>query len=112
MPNKLPAIIAAVSTFLLLLAAAFLFFFVQIIALNGVMSENKALASLGIGVICQGISMLLAAGLAGWLSHWAISKLNWNKALAMIVAVLLGVVVGLGMSLLSTGVSIPIAGIQ
>lgn len=111
MPNKRPAIIAAISTFLLLLAAAFLFFFVQIIALNGVISENKAFASLGIGVICQGISMLMAAGLAGWLSHWAISKLNWNKVLAVIVAVMLGVGLGIVMSLLSTVVSIPIAGI-
>jgi hypothetical protein len=112
MPNKLPAMIAAVSTFLLLLAAAFLFFFVQIIALNGVMSQNKAFASLGIGVTCQGISMLLAASLAGWLSHWAISKLNWNKALAVTVAVMLGVVLGLVMSFLSTVISIPIAGIR
>jgi hypothetical protein len=96
----------------LLLAAAFLFFFVQMVALNGVLSENKVFASLGIGVICQGISMLLAAGLAGWLSHWTISTLNWNKVLAVIVAVMLGVVLGLVMSLLSTVVSIPFAGIQ
>ena len=112
MPNRLPAMIAAVSTFLLLLAAAFLFLFVQMIALNGVMSENKAFASLGIGVICHGLSMLLAAGLAGWLSHWAISKLNWNKALAVVVAVILGVVLGVVLSFLSTIISIPIAGIR
>lgn len=112
MPNKIPAIIAAVSTFLLLLAAGFLFFFVQIIALNGIMSENKAFAPLGIGLICQGLSMLLAAGLAAWLSHWMISRLNWNKALAVIVAVILGVVLGLVMAFLSTVVSIPMAGVQ
>jgi len=112
MPNRLPAMIAAVATFILLLAAGFLFFFVQMIALNGVISGNKAFASLGIGVVCQGISMFLAAGVAGWLSNGLISKFKWNKILAVILAIISGVVLGSILSFISTIVSIPIAGIQ
>ena len=112
MPNKLPSIIAAVSTFILLLVAGFLFFFVQMIALNGVMSESKAFTSLGIGVICQGVSIFLAAGIAAWLSNGLIAKFNWNKVLAVLIAVISAVALGSILSFISTVVSIPIAGIQ
>ena len=112
MPNKLPATVAAVATFILLLSDGFLFFFVQIIALNGVMSENKAFTALAIGVICQGISMFLAAGLAAWLSNRLIAKFNWNKVPAVLIAVIASVLLGSIISFISTVVSIPIAGIQ
>ena len=112
MPIKLPSLIAAISTFVLLLVAGFLFFFVQMIALNGVMSENKAFASLAVGVICQGISIFLAAGVAAWVSNKLIAKFSWNKVLAVLVAVIAAVVLGSILSFISTLVSIPIAGIQ
>ncbi len=112
MPSRLPAILAAIATFLLLLAAGFSFFFVQIIALNGVTSENQAFASLGIGLICQGVSLLLATVFAGWFSHWMISKFNWNKVLAVVLAVISGVMLGSILSFISMVASIPIAGIQ
>ena len=112
MPNKLPSIIAAVSTFILLLAAGFVFFFVQMIALNGVMSESKAFTSLAIGVTCQGVSILLAAGIAALISNKLIAGFKWNNVLAVLIAVISAVVLGSILSLIATMVSIPIAGIQ
>jgi hypothetical protein len=112
MPSKLPSVVAAVSTFILLLIAGAGFFIVQIIALNGVMSETKAFSSLAVGVVCQGVGMLLAAVLAAWLSKRLIERFNWNKVLAVLIAVISAVVLGLILSLISTMVSIPIAGIR
>lgn len=112
MPNKLPAILASIFTFILLLTAGLLLFFVQIIALNGVMSESKAFTSLGIGAICQGITLLFATGFAGWFSNWLIQKFDWNKVVSVVIAVILGTLLGVVTSFLSTVISIPLAGIQ
>jgi hypothetical protein len=112
MPSKKPAIISAIATFILLLIVGVLFFFVQIVALNGVMNENQAFTSLGIGLVCQGITMLLAAGFAAWFSNLLILRFDWHKTWAVVMAVLLGTMIGTALSLIATAAAIPLAGIR
>jgi hypothetical protein len=110
MTNKTPAIISAVLTIVLLILFAVLSVFMQMIALNGV-TESKGMTAMGISLVCQGIGLILAAIVAGWISNLVITKFNWNKALAVIVAVITGVLLGGTLSVLSFFLSIPLAGI-
>lgn len=112
MPNKGPTIISAVATLILLALTGFLIFVVQMVALNGVIDESKVFRSLGLGVVCQGLSMLLAAGFAGWFTSTLIRRFDWSQSAATIAAVILATLLGISISLLSTVLSIPIAGIH
>lgn len=110
MANKTPAIISAVLTIIMLILLAGLSVFMQMIALNGV-SESQGTIAMGISLVCQGLGLILAGIFAGWLSNFVITRFNWNKVLAVIVAVILGVVIGGTLSFVSTIISIPLAGI-
>lgn len=112
MQNKTPAILAAIVTFVLLLIVGLLFFLVQVVALNGVMNENQAFTSLGVGLVCQAITMFISAGFAAWFSNLLIMRFDWNKGWAVVMAVLLGTMLGAAISLISTAASIPAAGIR
>ena len=81
------------------------------IALNGV-SESQGMTAMGISLVCQGVGVILVGVLAGWLTNLVITKFNWNKVMAIIVAVILGVVIGGTISFVATIISIPLAGIQ
>ena len=111
MTNKTPAIISAVLTILLLVLLAGLSVFMQMIALNGV-SERQGTTAMGISLVCQGIGLILAAIVAGWISNLVITRFNWNKVLAVIVAVIAGVLLGGAISFVSFIISIPLAGIR
>ena len=111
MPSKTPAIIATVLTIFILILFAVLSVFMQMIALNGV-SERQGATAMGISLVCQGVGLILAAIVAGWISNLVITKFNWNKALAVIVAVIGGVLFGGVISFASFLVSIPLAGIR
>ena len=110
MPNKTPAIISAVLTVMLLVIFGFLSVFTQMLVLNGV-SESQGMTAMGISLVCQSVGVILAGIFAGWLARLVIMKFNWNKVLAVIVAVIAGVLLGGTISLLSTIISIPLAGI-
>jgi hypothetical protein len=110
MLNKTPAIISSILTVILLIIFAILSVFAQMIALNGV-SESQGITAMGISLVCQGVGVILAGVFAGWLSRLVITKFNWNKVLAVIVAVMAGILLGGAISLLSTIISIPLAGI-
>lgn len=112
MPDKAPAIISAILTFILLVLTGFLLFVGQIIALNGVIDKSQAFTSLGIGIGCQCIVMLLAAGFAGWFTNVLIFRFDWSKPLAIIVAAILGTVLGAVISFISIVISFPLVGIQ
>ena len=112
MPGRRTAIVSAIVTFILLGVTGFLIFAVQIVALNGVIDENKAFRSLGFGIFCQGISMLLATGFAAWFANTLIMRYDWSKVAASIAAVILGTLLGVAISLVSTVLSIPLAGIR
>lgn len=111
MPNKTPAIISAILTIILLILFAVLSVFTQMIALNGV-SERQGMTAMGISLVCQSIGLILAGIFAGWISNLVITKFNWNKVLAVIVAVFVGILLGGAISLVSTIISIPLAGIR
>jgi hypothetical protein len=110
MTNRTPAIISAVLTIVLLILFAVLSVFMQMIALNGV-SERQGATAMGISLVCQGVGLILAAIVAAWISNLVITKFNWNKVLAVIVAVIAGVLFGGVISFVSLIVSIPLAGI-
>ena len=111
MPTKTPAIISGTLTILLLIIFAVLSVFMQMIALNGV-SESQGMTAMGISLVYQGIGVILVGLLAGWLTNLVINKFNWNKVLAVIVAVIVGTLIGAGISVFSTIISIPLAGIR
>ena len=112
MSNRRPAVISAVATFILLALTGFIMFAVQIVALNGVIDESKASRSLGLGVVCQGLTMLLATAFAGWFTNTLIRRFDWSYSAATIAAVILATLLGISISLFSTVLSIPLAGIH
>ena len=111
MTNKTPVIISSILTIVMLILFAVLSVFTQMIALNGV-SENQGMTAIGISLVCQAGGLILAALFAGWISNLVITKFNWNKVLAVIVAVIAGVLIGGILSFASTIISIPLAGIR
>ena len=111
MTNKTPAIISALLTIVLLILFAILSVFTQMIALNGV-SESQGMTAMSISLVCQGVGLILAGLFAGWITNIVIAKFNWNKILAVIVAVIAGVPIGGTISFASTIISIPLAGIR
>ena len=100
MSEKTPAIVAIILTVLLLILLGLVFLFVGLVGLNG-FSEQEATVALSAMLICQGVGMILAALLAGWLTRLGITKLNWHKALAVAVAVFAGTLLGGVLSLLA-----------
>jgi len=103
--------IAATLTVLLLTVLAILFMLVQMLALNGV-SERQGTTALGLSLACQGMSILLSGGLAFGLSRLFVERFNWNKILAVVLAVVAGTALGLGLSLVSIFVGMLAAGIS
>lgn len=112
MQNKAPTVISALATFVLLLIIGLLFFFIQVLALNGVMNEGQAFQSLGMGILCQGVTLILAAAFAGWFSNLLFMKFDWSRTWSAIIAVLLGTLIGAAVSFLSLVISISAAGIR
>lgn len=110
MSTKTPAIIATVLTVILLILFGVLFLFMQMIALNGA-SEQQGVMVMGFSLICQGITVILAAILAWRLTDLLIEKFNWNAILAVIIAVIAGTFGGGLLAFLSFLIAIPIAGI-
>ena len=111
MPNKTPSLISAILTILLLVVFAVLSIFTQMIALNGA-SERQGLTAMGISLVCQGAGAILAAAFAWRLTSLMIVKFNWNKILAVVVAVTGGTLLGGLISFISIIVAIPMAGVR
>lgn len=105
MYDKTPSIIAIVLTVFFMILLGLVFLFAEIIALNG-FSEQEATIALGALCVCQGTGMILAALLAGWFTRWGIMKMNWHKALAIVVAVFAATFLGGILSTLGLVVSI------
>jgi hypothetical protein len=108
MHNKAPAIISAILTVLFLVVIAILLLVGQLLALNG-FSERQGTVSLVTSLVCQGTSVVLAAVLASRLTQAFIEKFNWNKAVAVIVAVVAGIFPGTVLMSLGFFVSVLIA---
>ena len=111
MSDKTPAVISTILTIILLVVFGILSVFVQMLALNGA-SERQGMTAMGILLACQGAGAILLGVFAGWFTRLAITKFNWNKIIAVTAAVFLATLFGVGISFLSTLLSIPLAGIQ
>jgi hypothetical protein len=106
-----PSILSFIFTVILLFLVSVVFFFAQMIALNGVMDGRATTAMVVFGVFQLAIILLGGAG-AGWLSKILIAKFNWSKVLAVAVAVLAGTLLGGLFSFFSIIISILLAGIK
>jgi hypothetical protein len=111
MPTRTLTLIASVVTVLFLIVLSILLLFVNVIALNGV-SERQGFTAMTLSLICQGISVILAAILASWLTGLLHEKFGWYSIVAVMVAVLAGTSLGAMFAFLAMVISIPIAGIR
>lgn len=112
MRNNLPAVVSALATFILLVITDFLMFVVQMVALNGVTDQSKASTAIGMGVVCQGVTLLLVSAFAGWFANTLIMRFDWSRAIAVIASVIVGTLLGAAISLISVVIAIPMTGIR
>ncbi|HJQ14513.1 MAG TPA: hypothetical protein VJ830_07180 [Anaerolineales bacterium] len=110
MSNKSPAAISAILTVVILVFLAIVFVLLQMIALNGA-SERQGLTAMGLSLGCQSIVIILLATLAARATTFLIAKAEWNRVLAVVVAVLVASIIGGVISFLASIISIPVAGI-
>lgn len=110
MSAKTPSLIAGLSTFFLTIVLALVFFFGQIVLLNGA-RESDAFNALVVSIIFQSVVLLLAVILTRWLTNLLITKFQWSKALAVFTAVIAGTGSGALASFLSSILSILIVGL-
>jgi len=108
MPNKTPAIISAVVTFILLIIISLMLSFGQLVLLNGA-SERVGSISLVTSLICQGGGNILAVILAWRLTIRFITKSNWGNVPAVVVSVLAGTLTGAGLTFVAMIASILLA---
>ena len=108
MPNKTPAIISAVITFILLIIISVALSFGQLVALNG-FSERVGSISLITSLICQGVSNILAVIIAWRLTIRFVTKSNWGNIPAALVSALAGTLTGAGLAFIAIIVSIFLA---
>ena len=112
MPTKTPITISVILTVVLLILVGIVSMFGQIVLLNGVISDRQATTALGIGLGCNGVTILLAGIFVRWLTKLLLVKFNWNQILAVAVAVVLGTGLGAVLSFLSIIVGTLAAGIR
>jgi hypothetical protein len=111
MSQRTASIVSVVLNLLLLLIFAILASIFAIIALNGV-SESQGTAALGISTACLGVWAILLGVLSWKLTALLITRFNLNPVLAILLAVIFGMLVSGVISFLVILVSIPMAGIR
>ncbi len=111
MTSKTLSSISGLLTFFILIAIAVVSVFVQMMVLNGV-SESQGFNAMSISLICQSVGLFPAIILARWLPNFLITKFNWNKILAVLIAVFAAVLLGGLTSFLSVIVSTLLEGIK
>ncbi len=112
MPNKTPITITVVLTVVLLILVGIVSMFGQIVLLNGVISDRQATTALGIGLGCNGVTILLAGILARWLAKLLLVKANWPSFPSVAVSVIVSVGLGIFFSFISIIIGTMAAGIQ
>jgi hypothetical protein len=105
--NKVPLAIAGLSTFFILIAVGVLSVFGQMAVLNGA-KDSQAFNAMAASVICQSVYLLIAVVLARWLANLLITKFNWNKILAILVAIIVPTGLGAVIAFLAVIVTIPL----
>lgn len=111
MPNKTPAAISAALTVIILVLLAIVFVLLQMVALNDA-DEQQGRTAMGISLACQSLVIILLGMFAARSTQFLITKVNWNSILAVTTTVLIAAIIGGTISLLSSIISIPVAGIR
>jgi hypothetical protein len=111
MSNKTPAVLAAILTVVLLVIFSLFSVFMEMIALNGA-SEKQGTLALGVSLVCNGLGVILLGVFSGWFTNQVILKFNWNRILAVVIAVMLATMFGSILSFASVFLSIIVAGIR
>ncbi|MBC7879170.1 MAG: hypothetical protein H7Y59_18530 [Anaerolineales bacterium] len=110
-PNKAPAIVSVVLTIIILIIFGILSILFELLAANGA-TESQGMTAIGISLACQSVGAILIGIFSWWLTNLLILKFNWNKIIAVILAVISGILLGVGISFLSLIISFPLAGIK
>lgn len=97
MPTKTPSIVSTIVTVILLILFVIASGFFLLVALNGFDSSSGEPALIT-ALICNILSIIFAAVLAWQLPKWLITKFNWNTIVAVIVSVVVGFILGSGLS--------------
>lgn len=93
MPTKTPAIVSLIITIVLLVLGGSVVMFGLLIMLNGFNDSSGGPALLA-SLVCNIISIILAAILAWRLPRWFVNKFDWNAVIAVAVSVLAGLIAG------------------
>lgn len=112
MPNKTPITVSVILTVILLLLVVVVSMFGQVVLLNGVMNDRQATLALGIGLGCNGVTILLAGLFVRWLAKSLLVKFDWHSALVVLVSVGAGTGLGAVLSFLSIIVGTLAAGVR
>jgi hypothetical protein len=81
------------------------------VALNGA-GERQGATAMGISLACQGVVMILLAVFSVRATGFLITKVQWNSILAVAVTVTVAAMIGGVLSLLSSILAVPVAGIR
>jgi hypothetical protein len=111
MSTKMPAMIAAGLTVLLLIIFAVLALGFEMVALNGA-SERQGLTAMSLSIVCHSAGAILLGILAWRSTTFMISKLKLNPILAVLFTAMLGFLAAGAVSFLSVMIAIPLAGIR
>lgn len=109
MTSKTVSIISSVITVVLLILLTLFTNLMSIVMLNG-FSGSSAGPALTTSLVCQGVGVILAAILTGWLARRLIDRNKMNKFLSAFLAVMAGLALGIIVSFLSFLLSLFIAG--
>lgn len=108
---KTPAAISATLTIVILTLLAIVFVLFQMLALNGA-SERQGMTAMGIALGCQSIVIIFLGLFAARATSFLITRVGWDRILAVIVTVLVTTSIGGAISFLATIIAIPVAGIR
>lgn len=108
MTNKIPSIISVLLTILVLILLGALSIFMNMVALNGMSSREGGPALLTLGS-CSIIGIILSAIVASRLTKTFISKYSWNSILAVIMAFIVGIILGFVFNVIGFVLSIIVA---
>jgi membrane protease YdiL (CAAX protease family) len=111
MSNKTPAAISATLVTLILILLAVVFVLLQMIALNGA-SERQGMTAMGIALACQSVVVILLAIFAARATDFLITKVGWDRILAVVATVLVAATIGGTIFFLASLIAIPVAGIR
>jgi hypothetical protein len=100
--------ISAILTIILLILTSAVILISELVLLNG-FGEREGTFALGASLLCQGVGIVVAALVASRMSAWLVTRFDWHKALSVIVAVLVGTLLGGGFGLISILLSVAVA---